>query len=352
MRLNKTHFPARALRKYDENEFIKESQVAIGVDVIAERCKFAPIILFAFNRPNHLRKTLVALSNNILADKSDLIIYCDGPRHERDVASVNEVLSVANSMTRFRSCKIIKRNSNFGLAKNIISGVSEQLISYDRVIVLEDDLVTSPFFLKYMNEGLEVYSNDSSVASIHGYRFPCNKKPLQDTFFLKGADCWGWGTWRRSWKFFNPNARYLYDKILQVNGYVDFNRKFSFGYMEMLQDVYQGNATSWAIRWLASAWINEMYTLYPRESLVRNIGMDGSGVHCSASNIADVCLSEHPIPVERIPVEEDKNMVRELMRFLEKDSGGKLERAKRFLNYYLPFLRANYNFLKKFFKFV
>lgn len=310
----------------------------------------APIAIFAFNRPGHLRRTLEALAANTLAAESAVTIYCDGPRHERDMPAIKEVLSVANSAAGFHSCTVIRRENNWGLAKNIISGVSEQLDRNDRVIVLEDDLITSPYFLKYMNDGLTVYANDSCVASIHGYLFPSRMTPKGDTFFLKGADCYGWATWRRSWKFFDADALLLYDKIKKNNDYINFNRRFSYPYMEMLMSTHKGEISSWAIRWLASAWINNMYTLYPSRSLVSNIGMDGSGTNCGKNANHDVNMSCSPINVEKIAVKEDKIMASELIHFLEVCSGGKIQRIKRYANYYAPFLRNWYIFFKKIFR--
>lgn len=306
---------------------------------IANR-KFVPIVLFAFNRPRHLHTTLLSLAKNEYAAQSDLIIYCDGPRNEQDALMVKEVDVVIKNINGFHSVSVVKRDRNVGLAENMISGINEQIFVNDRIIVLEDDLVTSPFFLRFMNEALAEYNDDLSVASVHGYCFPCQKKSSESTFFLRGADCWGWGTWRRAWKFFNPDARFLYNKIIETREYVRFNRNFSYDYMRMLVDVCEGKVSSWAVRWLASAWINNMYTLYPRESLVCNIGMDGSGTHCGSSNNAGVQLAGGPIEVKKIPVEEHQEMSFELIRYLESDSGGKLARIKRAIIYYLSMLNS------------
>ena len=158
--------------------------------------KPAPIALFAYNRPAHLARTLAALQNNELAAASDLFVFADGaksPAHAEGVARVRETL---RDVTGFRSVTVAARAENLGLARSIISGVTELVTAHDRVIVVEDDLHTSPYFLRYLNEALEMYAADERVVSAHAYVYPI-ARPLPETFFLRGADCWGWATWRR-----------------------------------------------------------------------------------------------------------------------------------------------------------
>lgn len=172
----------------------------------------APIVLFVYNRPEHTRKSLESLRINHLAAESDLIIYSDEAKDERAVGKVKEVREIVHTLTGFKSITVIERKTNMGLAKSIIDGVTAVVNKYGRIIVLEDDHVTSPYFLTYMNEGLEVYRDNTDVISIHGYMYPVDKT-LPETFFLKGADCWGWATWKRGWDLFEPDGNLLLQEL-------------------------------------------------------------------------------------------------------------------------------------------
>ena len=163
--------------------------------------KYAPILLFTYNRPKHTIKTIESLKDNILAIHSNLFIYSDGPKSEEDRHLVNEVRKFIYNITGFKEVKIIKRDINFGLSKNIINGVTEMCNKYGKVIVLEDDLITSPYFLNFMNDGIDLYHNKHNVSSIHGYVYPTSFN-LPNNFFIKGADCWGWATWSSAWSHF------------------------------------------------------------------------------------------------------------------------------------------------------
>ena len=165
----------------------------------------SPIALFVYSRPEHTRRTVESLLNNNLASESDLIVFSDAARTPQKREAVDEVRTYLTTVKGFRSVTVHHRPHNFGLAKSIIEGVTEVLQQYERVIVLEDDLVTSPFFLTYMNQALERFANDNRVVSIHGYVYPV-RGALPEAFFLPGADCWGWATWRRGWACFNPDG--------------------------------------------------------------------------------------------------------------------------------------------------
>ena len=200
---------------------------------------------------------------------------------------------------------IDERKDNFGLSRNIIGGVTEVLAKYGRVIVVEDDLVCSPAFLRYMNDGLQVYVNEDSVASIHGWVYPIDHLG-SETFFLLGADCWGWATWSRAWKFFDEDGAALLSR-LETQGVVSqFDRDGAFSFKEMLRDQIAGANDSWAIRWHASAFLANMYTLYPGRSLVQNIGNDASGTHCNRSSTFDVNLQTQRVIVDWQPVVENQ----------------------------------------------
>lgn len=263
----------------------------------------APVVLFVFSRPEHTRHTLEALRANTLAYKTDLIVYADAARTETDEINVQQVRDIVNSTQGFRTITVIERTHNFGLANNIIDGVTNVCAQFGRVIVLEDDLVTSPYFLTYMNEALELYEDDQRVASIHGYCYPVKAK-LPETFFIKGADCWGWATWKRAWSHFNPNGTELLEKIKNNELTNSFDYNSSYPFTEMLQAQINGKNNSWAIRWHASIFLLSKLTLYPGKSLVHNIGNDSSGTHCVSTNSHDVSLTDRPIRLGSTPIKE------------------------------------------------
>lgn len=238
------------------------------------------VALFAYNRPWHLSKTLESLAANHLAADVLLTIYCDGPKQASDFSAVESVRKIAKSCRLGKNVTVVERSENLGLAQSIITGVSEQCEKYGHVIVLEDDLLLSPYFLNYMKEALIRYENEEKVISIHGYCYPVTE-PLPETFFLKGADCWGWATWKRAWALFEPSAEKLLSQLKEKNLEKSFNMQNSTDYMGMLRDCALGKNQSWAIRWRASAFVNDKLTLYPGKSLVQNIGFDNSGTHCS-----------------------------------------------------------------------
>lgn len=264
--------------------------------------EIAPIALFVYNRPDHTRAVVDALLQNDLVADSDLYVFSDGSKSSNDEAAVERVRRYVGTIRGFRSVEIHERPSNAGLAKSIIDGVTRVCNSRGRVIVLEDDLVTSRWFLRYMNDALDLYAADQEVASIHGYGFPARVK-LPETFFLRGADCWGWGTWQRAWQHFEPNGAKLLSSLLQQKLDKAFDMRGAYGFTTMLNDQVAGKNDSWAVRWHASCFLAGKLTLYPGRSLLMNIGNDGSGTHSAASDGFRVLLTDSPIQVSRIALE-------------------------------------------------
>lgn len=261
----------------------------------------APIVLFTYSRYDHTRRTIEALLQNPHASESNLIVYSDAARSPEKKQAVEDVREYLTTITGFHSVTIKHRMENYGLAKSIIQGVTEVLQQSDRVIVLEDDMVTSRYFLTYMNQALERYTDDESVASIHGYVYPVNQL-LPEAFFIPGADCWGWATWKRGWKLFNPDGQYLLDELKRLKMIRAFDFNGSYLYSKMLEGQINGKNDSWAVRWYASAFLAGKLTLYPGRSLVHNIGNDNSGRHCGESDIYDSLLSKTPINLDQIKV--------------------------------------------------
>lgn len=296
----------------------------------------APIALFVYNRPVHTKLTINALASNVYAKDSELIIFSDGPKAESDKEQVAEVRNFIRTISSFGSIRVLESQVNKGLARSIIEGVTEVLKSSETIIVLEDDLVTSPHFLQYMNEGLDLYQHEEKVISIHAYMYPV-KQELPETFFIRGADCWGWATWKRSWQLFEPDGAKLLRQLQDQNLALEFNFYGSYPYLKMLEDQIKGRNNSWAIRWYASAFLANRLTLYPGTSLVQNIGHDGSGVHSLESNQNEylVGLSARKILLEKIELSENHAAKKIIARFHKEQQSvvkAVIRKIKMFIN--------------------
>jgi hypothetical protein len=242
--------------------------------------KTAPIVLFCYNRIGHLKKTLNSLKRNKLSKFSKLIIFSDGPKNKLDELKIKNLRKYLRKIKGFKSIDIKEQINNKGLAQSIIDGLNLIFTKHSSAIILEDDLVVSRNFLTYMNDGLNYFRNNDKVISIHGYTYPLEvNKNDPEYFFLKGADCWGWATWAKSWRIFEKNGRKLQSKIIDKKQNSEFNFNNSFDYMKMLNNQIIGKNNSWAIRWYASAFLKNKLTLYPKKTFVKNIGTDGSGTH-------------------------------------------------------------------------
>lgn len=291
----------------------------------------AKVILFSYSRPDHARRTVEALLENQHADEHDLIVFSDGARTHEKQSAVNQVRAYLATISGFRSVTIYHRPHNFGLAKSIIEGVTQVLAEHERVIVLEDDMVTSPYFLRYMNEALDRFADNERVISIHGYVYPV-QKVLPDAFFLPGADCWGWATWRRGWRLFNPDGQALLDQLKRRSLLKAFDFRGTYGYSKMLEGQINGENDSWAVRWYASAFLADKLTLYPGRSLVHNIGNDSSGTHCGGDSSHDVELSRTPIDLSAVEVmssAEGRAAFEAFFREAQGSLAGKLRRGIR-----------------------
>ncbi len=263
----------------------------------------APIALFVYDRPDHLTRVVDALAGNKEASLSRLFIYSDAPKAVAAADTVAKVRSVACSVSGFQSVELVVQSTNQGVARSIIGGVSDLAARFGKVIVLEDDLLPSRNFLRYMNAALDLYKDTEEVISIHGYSYPVSG-PLPDTFFLRGADCWGWATWKRGWDLFEPDGRRLLAELESRNLTREFDFDESYPYTQMLRDCLQGKNDSWAIRWYAAAFLRGKLTLYPGSSQIQNIGTDGSGYHVGVTNAFEHGVWGKPVDVAPIPPQE------------------------------------------------
>ena len=276
---------------------------------------YAPILLFTYNRLAHTRRCVEALLKNSLATESELFIYSDGAKDDTQQAAVNEVRYYIHNIRGFKQITIIQRDENWGLARNIIDGVTTQVNRYGKVIVLEDDLVVTPHFLQFMNDALETYKDEPKVGHIQACDFT-QDPTLPDTFLIKWTGSWGWGTWDRAWKHFNPNGQELLQELEErkLTYTFDFNGKY--GYTRMLRRQIAGKNNSWAIRWNASLFLKGILSLNVGRSLVQNEGFDGSGTHCGGGGLYASTLHLDRLPVTPIsPIEENTKARQAYVRY-------------------------------------
>lgn len=239
--------------------------------------ELAPIALFVYNRLDHTQQTVEALIKNKLARESELYIYSDAPANESEKTNVSYVRNYIKNIVGFKSIKIIEQEHNKGLASSIVLGVTDVVNKHGKIIVLEDDLVTAPNFLCYMNDALTKYEKENKVFSISGYSY-CPQ--IEDnTYFLKLTTSWGWATWKNRWSTFEmvPEELEEYLKNKKKKYIFDYNNSYKFSN-------FLGWKTTWALYWYFASFKNDGLTLYPCNSLVQNIGFDGSGVHSTGHN--------------------------------------------------------------------
>ena len=276
---------------------------------------FAPILLFVYNRPEHTRQCIESLQKNSLAADSHLFIYADGAKDSTQQETVNDVRNYIRTIQGFKQITLIERDENWGLARNIIDGVTTQVNQYGKVIVLEDDLVVAPYFLAFMNDALEVYKNEPKIGHIQACDFTQDPS-LPDTFLIKWTGSWGWATWDRAWKHFNPNGKELLQELETRNLTRTFDFNGKYGFTRMLRRQIEGKNNSWAIRWNASLFLKDILSLNVGRSLVQNEGFDGSGTNCGGGGLYASHLHLDSLPVTPIsPVEENREARKAFMRY-------------------------------------
>jgi hypothetical protein len=255
--------------------------------------ELAPIVLFVYNRSWHTEQTVNSLKENKLASESDLIIYSDGAKSENDENNVKKVRDFAEEITGFKSIQLINRKHNLGLARSVISGINEIFQNYEKVLVIEDDIVSSKSFLPFMNEALEIFENDKRIFSVSGYSCPIKipNEYIEDTYISYRSSSWGWGTWKDRW----------FKADWEIKNYGEFKkdkhsqRIFNQGGEDltpMLHSQMNSKIDSWAIKWAYAHFKNNAYCLFPVHSKVKNIGTDSSGTHSETTNKFDVLIDD------------------------------------------------------------
>ena len=268
----------------------------------------SPVALFVFARPDHTRRTLQSLSQNHLADRTKLYVFADGPRETATAETqqgIREVREIIRERNWCGEVEIIESSENKGLADSIIGGVDFVTEKHGRAIILEDDLETSQGFLKYMNDALDAYADDERVMQVSGFNVK-NSRWAPETGFLRVSTSWGWATWDRAWRLYDNDATTLLERLRPQREEFDLDGH-SFHFEELERNV-AGDLKTWAVRWYASIFLNGGLCLYPRRTLVRNHGFDGTGANCHADTtdyhrqlkLADSCriarqsAKEHP----------------------------------------------------------
>ena len=279
----------------------------------------APIALFVYNRPWHTRRTVEALQRNDLAKKSELIIYSDGPKTESDREKVEEIRHYVSSIGFIR-VTIFEGNQNLGLAKSVTTGVTDTVHRYGRIIVLEDDLLVSPYFLDYMNTALNLFENKPQVMQISGNMFQVKfSDAISDCFFLPYTTTWGWATWRRAWNMFDPGMQGIAQLEQDKKFRQAFDMEGTYPYYEMIRDQKAGRINSWGIQWYLSVFFHSGIVLHPKRSIVRHIGFgeDATHVRRDAGIYADT-ISNSPVSTYPENIEVDGKAKEEYIRFFRK----------------------------------
>lgn len=296
--------------------------------------ELAPVLLFVYNRLDHLIITIDALKSNCLADETKLYIISDGARQNDEVNSkkVEDVRAYISQVSGFKDVSLILNSVNKGLAKNIIEAVSELILLHGKVIVLEDDIVTSKYFLRYMNTALNKYQHESKVWHISGWNYPLeNFVNAHDSFLWRGMNCWGWATWDDRWVEFSKDPERLIN-TWNRSEIARFNIGGSKNFFSQVKMNYNKQINTWAIFWYATIFEKNGLCLNPSLTLTRNIGLDGSGTHCKSQNNNDLFNFENKVNSYPEEILEDKYYYKKIFKYLKKSEPNIIKRARDKIN--------------------
>jgi hypothetical protein len=273
--------------------------------------ELAPVAIFAYRRPHHIRRLIDSLLANESYARSPIFVFCDGARDETDRDAVAQTRRIVRERIGSHG-EIFACETNKGLARSIITGVTELCRRYGRVIVLEDDLVLHPSCLDFLNAALRHYADDDRICHVNAYRFPL--PPASAPYFSRLPSSWGWATWQRAWAQFEPDAAKLQRRIrtARLSSALDFAG--AFPYYRMLQSQALGRIDSWAIRWYASTLLHGGLAICPNVSQVNNLGFDDTGVHCGVTSSYDVDIG-NASPDWPTEVSEDISNYRQMQIF-------------------------------------
>lgn len=275
----------------------------------------APVVLFVYNRVDHTSRVLETLGKNELAKDTELYVFSDAAKSDKGLDKVNAVREYINQkewQKKFKTVTIVQAEKNKGLAKSVIGGVSEIIKKYGKVIVIEDDLILSPYFLNYMNGALDYYKEDSKIWAISGYSFPMRslKNYPHDVFYSYRGSSWGWATWDDRWKKVDWEVSDYAALMSSQERQKQFNRGGS-DLVNMLRLQMEGKIDSWAVRWVYAQSKLDTYTVYPKHSYLGNGGCDGSGTHSGKNDDywTDIQMSSEECKFETLEI--DRKLARE-----------------------------------------
>lgn len=265
----------------------------------------APVAVFAFRRLDLLRRTLRALEACDGFAESPVHVFSDGPRagSPDDAMRVEELRAWAGRWCRRHGATLHESSGNRGLRASITSGVTSLLGDHPSVIVLEDDIVVSPAFIVFMNQGLRAYRDRDDIMHLSGHFVP-HRERLKPVGLLRVPSSWGWGTWARAWRHYSDDAARLLAEIRKADVHA-FNINGSYPYLDELARNASGELDTWAVRWYASMFLRNGLAAYPAKSFARNIGFGTDGTNCKPGPMARVYRNQ-PIRIRRVsPVWED-----------------------------------------------
>jgi hypothetical protein len=263
---------------------------------------YAPIALFVYARPEHTRRTVEALQANYLAGESDLFVFADAAREKSSVSAVRDVREYVRAIRGFRSLTCIERDQNLGLSNSIVDGVTRLCGQYGRAIAVEDDIMTAPDFLSFLNSGLNRYSKNPQIFSVGGFNLPITIPPSYsyDAFCSYRFMCWGWGTWKDRWEKADWSVKDFREFTMNREQRQQFNRGGN-DLSWLLQRHVAGKVDSWDAVWAYTHFLHEAFTISPVVSRSYNIGFDGSGIHCGRRPLRQTPLIENGYPEYRFP---------------------------------------------------
>lgn len=300
-----------------------------------------PVALFVYNRPKHTTATLDALAQNTLASETQLFVFSDGAKSNSEADAIEAVRKLVRELVGFSSVTLIERNHNLGLARSIITGVTELFSQFDTVIVLEDDLVTSRNFLAFMNDALNHYRHDRYAFSVTGHTFPAKFLHIPTTYeydTYAGYRCssWSWGTWRDRWQKIDWEMRYFPSFCNEH----DAQQKFNLGGQDLTESLHmqhKGEIDSWAIRFCYAHHASDMRCIYPTKTLVKNIGLDYSGTHSTPNpRYFHESLDDSWLPRKFCPASKINQLIcNEFRAIFETEAPSFFQSASRKIRYFI-----------------
>jgi hypothetical protein len=245
----------------------------------APTLQWAPIALFIFRRPEHTRRTILSLQDCEGFADSQVYVFADGPRQPGDVAAVHAARFEARRLLGEKAV-FVERAENLGVDESIIAGATQLCDQYGKVVVIEDDLVFSPNFLKFLNLGLHRYEHEPRVMQVCGYMFDVPQfQQRNEAIFLPMTSSLGWATWKRAWDHFDPEATGWRARLDNVAEAKRFDLDGQFRYARMLSHHMRSTTPAWDIRWYYTVFSRDGLAMFPPRTLVLHTGFDGTGTH-------------------------------------------------------------------------